>query len=266
MNRMLVVVFDNESRANEGAQALRQLHADGSISLYGMGVIARDAAGHVSVKQAAAQSLNGTGVGLAVGCLIGLLGGPAGLAIGAVTGTAIGALRDYWTAGVGIDFVAEAEKALRPGKVAVVAEVEEDWVIPVDDRMEAAGGIVSRCARADVAADQFDRDIGVLKADLAGLKLEAKQAGVNAKARMDAKVASASSGAEAAVARARQRIDEVESEGAARLNALGEQMGKSTGAFKVSMEKRMAEVKGAYDARAAKLRDAWHQAREAFSA
>jgi uncharacterized membrane protein len=67
MNRMPVVVFDNESRANEGAQALRHLHADGSFSVYGMGVIARDAAGHVRVKQAATQSLNGTGVGRAGG-------------------------------------------------------------------------------------------------------------------------------------------------------------------------------------------------------
>jgi hypothetical protein len=34
MDRMLVVVFDNESKAYEGKQALLQLDNEGSISVY----------------------------------------------------------------------------------------------------------------------------------------------------------------------------------------------------------------------------------------
>jgi hypothetical protein len=34
--------------------------------------------------------------------------------------------------------------ALTPGKYAVVADVDEDWVTPVDTRMEAVGGVVFR--------------------------------------------------------------------------------------------------------------------------
>ena len=87
MDKMIVVVFDSESKAYEGSKALRELHDEGSITLYAMGVIAKDAGGKVTVKDAADQGPLGTGVGLVTGSLIGLLGGPIGVAIGASAGT-----------------------------------------------------------------------------------------------------------------------------------------------------------------------------------
>ena len=60
----------------------------GSITLYARGVIAKDAGGKVTVKEAADEGPLGTAVGLATGSLIGLLGGPVGVAIGAS--------RDVW--------------------------------------------------------------------------------------------------------------------------------------------------------------------------
>ena len=51
MNKLLVAVFDNESAADAGLNALRTLHAAGDITLYATGVLARDAKGVVSVKK-----------------------------------------------------------------------------------------------------------------------------------------------------------------------------------------------------------------------
>jgi hypothetical protein len=45
---------------------------------------------------------------------------------------------------VDTDFLADVATALTPGKYAVVADVDEDWVTPVDTRMEAVGGVVFR--------------------------------------------------------------------------------------------------------------------------
>ena len=73
MNRMLVVVFDNESAAEAGTRAMRQLHSEGGITLYAMGVVAKDSKGYVSIKEAADPGFAGAGTGLAVGALIGLL-------------------------------------------------------------------------------------------------------------------------------------------------------------------------------------------------
>ena len=51
MDRMLVVVFDNESKAYEGKKALLQLDGEGSISVYGHAVAAKHADGTTTVKQ-----------------------------------------------------------------------------------------------------------------------------------------------------------------------------------------------------------------------
>ena len=51
MERMLVVVFDNEKKAYEGKTALGQLQAEGNLTIYQGAVILKHADGTVSVKQ-----------------------------------------------------------------------------------------------------------------------------------------------------------------------------------------------------------------------
>ena len=70
MSKMLVVVFDDEAKAYEGSRALTQLHRDGSISAYAGAVVARDAAGKVTVKDEADEGPAGTAVGMLTGALI----------------------------------------------------------------------------------------------------------------------------------------------------------------------------------------------------
>ena len=152
MNRMLVVIFSTQTEAYAGVRALRQLEAEGSLVLYGLGVVARDASGAVSVLERSGPDAVGVGVGMAVGALVGMLAGPVGMAVGAVAGTLAGAARDSWVSGLGLDLVDETQTRLQPGKVAIVAEVDEDWIVPVDTQMEAAGGVVFRHARSDVEA------------------------------------------------------------------------------------------------------------------
>jgi uncharacterized membrane protein len=61
MNKLLISIFDNETAASAGLHALRKLHNEGDITLYATGVIAKDAAGKLSVKQAVGQAPLGTG-------------------------------------------------------------------------------------------------------------------------------------------------------------------------------------------------------------
>ena len=42
MERMLVVVFDNESKAYEGSRALKQLDTEGSITIHAESVIKKN--------------------------------------------------------------------------------------------------------------------------------------------------------------------------------------------------------------------------------
>jgi uncharacterized membrane protein len=188
MERMLVVVFDSETKAYEGKSALRQLEREGSIAAYAGAVVAKNADGTTSVKHFDDFGPVGGLVGTSVGSLIGLLGGPAGLAIGAASGLALGAIFDLDNARVGADFVDDVSKALKPTKVALIAEIEEDWTTPVDTRMEALGGTVLRRALSDVEEDIRQKDIAAMKADVAQLKAEAAKASADRRAKLQSRI------------------------------------------------------------------------------
>src|SRR5271169_5917347 len=130
MDRMLVVVFNNEVQAYQGRQALLQLDSDGNISVYAYAVLAKHADGTASVKQGDDSGPIGTLLGTSFGSLIGLLGGPVGLAVGAGVGVLTGAAVDLNDARIGDDFIDDVTKKLTPNKFAVVAEIEEDWTAP----------------------------------------------------------------------------------------------------------------------------------------
>jgi uncharacterized membrane protein len=188
MDRMLVVVFDSETKAYEGRKALLQLDGEGSIGLYGYAVVAKNADGTTTVKQGDDYGPLGTLTGTAVGSLIGLLGGPVGVAVGAAVGLTVGTTLDLNNARIGGDFVDDVTKALLPNKVAVIAEIEEDWTTPVDTRMEAIGGLVFRRALSDVEDTVNEEDIAAIKADRAQMKAEHAQASADRKAKLHAKI------------------------------------------------------------------------------
>lgn len=265
MNKLLVAIFDNETSADAGLNALRTLHAAGDISLYATGVISRDSKGVVSVKKPLDARPVGTATGLAVGSLIGMLGGPVGVVIGAVTGTVAGAVRDFWGAGVGLDFIEEATRHLQPGKVALVAEIEEEWTIPVDSALEAAGGQVFRRSRSEVAEAQFDHDISAMKSELHELETEASHASGAASAKLQAKLAAAKAGLDKAVHRTQQRVDTLRQEADAKAASLELQLSQAQGDVKARIEDRMKRVRSAYHARGAKLSQAWNLTKAAFT-
>ena len=94
MDRMLVVVFDNEDQAYQGQRALLQLDGEGSISVYGYAVLAKHPDGTATVKQGDDMGPLGTLLGTSLGSLIGILGGPAGVADGASVGVLTGGAFD----------------------------------------------------------------------------------------------------------------------------------------------------------------------------
>jgi uncharacterized membrane protein len=220
MDRMLVVVFDNESKAYEGKKALLQLDAEGSISVYAYTVLAKHADGTATVKQGDDSGPLGTLLGTSLGSLIGLLGGPAGLAIGAAAGLATGAAADLDNARIGDDFIEDVTKLLLPNRVAVVAEIEEDWTTPVDTRMEAIGGTVFRRALSDVRGTVNTEEIDAMKADLAQLKAEHAKAHASRQAKLMEKINQLDSRIQARLERAKNRRQAAEREAQAKAGVL----------------------------------------------
>ena len=220
MDRMLVVVFDTEKKAYEGKNALLQLDGEGSIVVYANAVLAKDADGTVTVRQSDDPGPLGSLVGTSLGSLIGLLGGPAGLAIGAAVGLVAGSTVDLSNARVGGDFVDDVSKQLRPNRVAVVAEIQEDWTTPVDTRMEAIGGIVFRRALSEVQDMVDDEDTAAMQADIAQLKAEHAQARADRKAKLQEKINQLDSRIQARLEKAKEQRQAAEQRAKAKVEIL----------------------------------------------
>src|SRR5208282_2296015 len=225
MEKMLVVVFDNETRAYEGSRVLSQLDSEGSITIHAEAVISKNADGTVTVKQGEGDFPVRTVSGTAIGSLIGLLGGPAGLAVGALAGTMAGSVADLFAAGVDSDFLAEVSNVLTPCKYAIVADISEEWVTPVDTRMEALNGFVFRTARESVEEAQRAREVAELRAEIDQLNT-----------RLQAKLQ-----------QARQRSEQIKNETEAKVHALQKKAAKAHGDAKAAIDARVTEIKKQYE-------------------
>jgi uncharacterized membrane protein len=215
-----VVVFDNESKAYEGKNALLQLDGEGSISVYAYAVLAKHADGTATVKQGDDSGPIGTLLGTSFGSLIGLLGGPVGLAIGATAGLAVGTAADLNNARIGEDFIDDVSKMLVPNRVAVVAEIEEDWTTPVDTRMEAIGGSVFRRALSDVKQTIHEENVAAMQADLAQMKAEHAKAHADRKAKLQDKINQLDSKIQAQLQKAKDRREALERQAQAKVQVL----------------------------------------------
>jgi uncharacterized membrane protein len=220
MDRMLVVVFDNESKAYEGKKALMQLDIDGSITVYGHAVVVKNPDGTTTVRESDDRGPLGTLVGTTLGSLIGLLGGPAGIAIGAAVGFLGGGTLDLDKARIGEDFVDDVAAVLLPNKAAVVAEIEEDWTNPVDTRMEAIGGTVLRRSLSEAKHTLHEEHVAAMKADLAQMKAEHAEAHAERKAKLQEKINQLDSKLQAQLQKAKERRQAAEREARAKVELL----------------------------------------------
>jgi uncharacterized membrane protein len=253
MNKMLVAVFDTESAAFEGLNALKDLHRNGDITLYASAVIGKDNAGKLDVKRAAEAKPIGTAIGLLTGSLIGLVGGPVGMAVGAYVGGLSGLLFDLDDSGVDAGFVDDVSQTLTAGKTAVLADIDEGWTTPVDARMRECGGTVYRRLRTDVVDDQIVRENAAFDASLKALEDELKQSKAESKAAVQKDIDETKKQLRKTQERAKARLDQAKAEMEARIKMLQDQA-KATGEqARGRIDKRIAAAKADFDRRSKKL-------------
>jgi uncharacterized membrane protein len=276
MSTFAVMVFSDEKSAYEGLRALQELHAAGSLTVYGTDVVQRDEEGALRVLKRDDQGPIGFGLGALLGGLTGMFGGPAGAAIGAAFGGATGSVVDVVDWDVSEEFVERVQRNLSPGKYAVIAEISEKWVAPLDVRMAELGGSVVREEREAFGEELLDRRMSTLRT-----KLEARKA---ARARAKAERAAERAGDKAysketsleieiddaqwklksMAAKAEKRLERMEQELNAKIEALRAQAAPAKPEVRDQIEKRAAEIAKDYAERKQKLLRAKELTREAL--
>lgn len=265
MDKIIVVIFNNEENAYQGVRELEALNNEGSITLYASGIIKRQPDGRVTVLQEAPDGPLGTVVGLATGALVGLIGGPVGVAVGGFVGAGGGMFYDLAKLGLGEDFLYDVGQNLLPGMTAVIAEVYEEWIMPVDVSMESAGGVVFRRARGEVVDTQYERDVAAFNAEIEQLEAEMEDSAENAKVKLQAKLDATKVKLQATKERAKKSAEEAKQEMDAKVKSLQDQISEANAERKAKIEKRIAEMKENHKKRTEKLRQAWELVKQAAS-
>jgi uncharacterized membrane protein len=277
MNRFAVMVFPDEKRAYQGLRALQELHAEGSVTVWSTDVVQRAADGKLSILKGNDQGPLGTGLGALAGGLVGLFGGPVGAVVGVAAGATAGAVRDLVHLGMSAEFLTTIERDLAPGKYAVIAEISEEWVVPLDTRMAELGAKVAREDRLAFEEDVIEKRVNARKAHLAGLKAEhaarraeraAERAGTKAEAMMQEllteeielvrrKLESMAEDSERLLENDMEELD-------AKLAALDEQAKKAKPEVRSRIEHRIADLRNEFAEREQKLDRARELTRQAL--
>ncbi|HEY2920203.1 MAG TPA: hypothetical protein VGK77_14565 [Candidatus Binatia bacterium] len=253
MDRMLVVIFESESRAHEGYSALSELHADGSIVLYAVAVIAKDFQGIVSVKRAPDQDRFDAILGMATESLIKLLAersaGAGVIKAGIIEKPELGLA----SLGTEVDFVNEVSLHLLPGTAGVIAEVDEDRMTSVNRRIENLGGLVFRSTRKEVFCAVIERDVAALEKEVKKLKAQFPEVTAETKAKLHNEVDKYQADLLVTTNWAKFRAQELRREAEAKIVFLQEQAAMADGHLRAKLEERICAVRVDYAERARKL-------------
>jgi uncharacterized membrane protein len=173
MTNLIIASFKKEAQTIEASQKLNELDSLGDITVYEKVIVKKNADGTTVVLQSDTTEGMRTLSGLAVGSLIGALAGPVGMLVGMYTGTMTGVAleSDYYH--FSEDFVSKATEQLQPDSLAIIAEIEEDNNIFVDDALHS---LSTKLLRTDVdyeydkytdeQIESFDEEIAAERAKI----------------------------------------------------------------------------------------------------
>jgi uncharacterized membrane protein len=154
MENVLAVNFGDDAEAYKALTQLKELEAQGQVELAGAAVIVRGEDGHVDIKDDIGETdLEGTATGGIVGLLVGILGGPLGVLIGGATGLLIGSLFDMDDSDETESALSDISRSVRPGRPALLAQMDEQTPEVVDTAMAQLGGSVLRWSLEQVEAE-----------------------------------------------------------------------------------------------------------------
>ena len=162
IENVVLVAFEEESKAYQAATVLKEASAQGRIDLHAVAVAQRAEDGTLRIKEGDADDfpvgtwtggvIGGTTGGI-IGLTLGVMGGPLGLLLGGTGGVLLGSLIDLDDCRGAESVLATMARAIEPGKTALIAHVTEPAVEVVDTEMERLGGEVVRRPVADVEAE-----------------------------------------------------------------------------------------------------------------
>jgi len=192
MDNVVVVRFDESSKAYQALSVIKGCAAEGRIGLEEAVVVERTPDGRLQmVERTGNDDLAGLAGGSVIGMLVGVLGGPLGVLVGWGAGAIVGGAWDLSRIDASGEGIALLSRAITPGSNAVIANVNEPAVEVLDGEMEKLGGVVTRRPVAEVTAELEVAEEAANAAAYEARKTLYKQRTAKLKADIDQKMAQA---------------------------------------------------------------------------
>ena len=151
MENVVVVGFEEPSKAYQALTVLKQCDAEGRIELRSAAIVERTPAGELRIPEDTDNvGLVGTASGSLIGMLVGVLGGPVGVLVGWGAGALMGGVFDIARVEKSDEALSALGRAIPPDSTAVIAGVAEPAVEVIDGEMAKLGGEVTRRPLNDV--------------------------------------------------------------------------------------------------------------------
>lgn len=144
MTNVIVASFEKETQAIEAMHKLYELESYGDISIYGRAIVRKQNDGKFEILEANTTEGWRTLTGMVAGSLLGALGGPVGFVVGLCTGTTIGMISDVGRQNFDESFVKKLESRMPPQTVSIIAEIDENSDIYVDNALRPFGAEIDR--------------------------------------------------------------------------------------------------------------------------
>lgn len=238
---MLVAVFDDESGAQKGSRTLQDLDSAGRIDVFSIDVIQRDEHGRLAAQGSAAPGALGRAVRRFTHSVSVAFGEPDMAETICGPETPAGRPYDVAHVGVGDDFLADVAWQLRFGASAVVAELWEQWVMPVNAHLEAIGvRAILRRPRENVAVRHIAREASALGTQLSDLE-QRRARSSGADDRLGEKLRAVEEALRAAQVRATTALADARAEHEAKTAAVRKKLAAAQGTVKVCLQARLSE-------------------------
>lgn len=154
MTKVLIASFKDEINAMNAFKKLNELESFGEISLYDKIIVRKKINGdYETIKGDSSEGWRALG-GMAVGGLLGAIGGPIGFIIGLYAGTAIGAMTEINHYDFANDFIEKIEKRVVAGTVSIIAEMDEEDKDIIDHSLKPFGAVIWK-SNVDYAYDDY---------------------------------------------------------------------------------------------------------------
>lgn len=148
---MIVVTFDEPSKAYQALSVLKHQNIERKIKLHSAAVVERTPTGTYQIKDSETPRAGATtSTGGLIGAVVGILGGPLGVLLGWGAGALAGAAIEANDAMSSLAALRSVGEKIQPGTTGLVAELEEEQPHQTDWELGNLGGTVSRWTSAEI--------------------------------------------------------------------------------------------------------------------